>query len=146
MIFFQKISITKNVLLKWYFSMKKALRKIQIIFDIESWQLRNLYKKILEWNLPIGICLDCVRRLAWIITTNPQENVHKWRPTIFDNFWRTQSTMSDDVVSKLSIFDTSIHSKMKGLQWSYIFPFIDKAVCALYSLIDWMWKKIVGEQ
>jgi len=31
------MSITKNVLLNWYSSMKKKLRKIRIIFDIENW-------------------------------------------------------------------------------------------------------------
>ena len=31
------MSITKNVLLNWYSSMKKKLRKIRMIFDIENW-------------------------------------------------------------------------------------------------------------
>ena len=31
------MSITKNVLLNWYSSMKKKLRKIRTIFDIENW-------------------------------------------------------------------------------------------------------------
>ena len=31
------MSITKNVLLNWYSSMKKKLRKIRIIFEIENW-------------------------------------------------------------------------------------------------------------
>ena len=31
-----KMSITKNVLLNWYSSTKKKLRKIQMIFDIEN--------------------------------------------------------------------------------------------------------------
>ena len=39
-IFFKMIlsemSITKNVLLDWYSSMKKKLRKIQMIFEIEN--------------------------------------------------------------------------------------------------------------
>ena len=33
---YQKMSITKNVLLNWYSSMKKKLRKIPMIFDIEN--------------------------------------------------------------------------------------------------------------
>ena len=31
------MSITKNVPLNWYSSMKKKLRKIRIIFDLENW-------------------------------------------------------------------------------------------------------------
>ena len=31
------MSIAKNVLLRWYSSMKKKLRKIRMIFDIEHW-------------------------------------------------------------------------------------------------------------
>ena len=34
---YQKESITKNVLLNWYSSMKKKLRKIRMIFDVENW-------------------------------------------------------------------------------------------------------------
>ena len=34
---FQKMSMTRNVPLNWYSSMKKKLRKIRIIFDIENW-------------------------------------------------------------------------------------------------------------
>ena len=34
---FQKMSITKNVILNWYSSMKKEFRKIQIIFNLENW-------------------------------------------------------------------------------------------------------------
>ena len=33
---YQKMSITKNVPLTWFFLMKKELRKIQMIFDIEN--------------------------------------------------------------------------------------------------------------
>ena len=33
---FEKMSITKNVLLNWYSSMKKKLRNIRMIFDIEN--------------------------------------------------------------------------------------------------------------
>ena len=35
-LFYPKVSITKNVFLNWYSSMKKKLRKIQIIFHKES--------------------------------------------------------------------------------------------------------------
>ena len=35
--FYQKMSITTNVLLNWYSSMKKKFRKIPMIFDIENW-------------------------------------------------------------------------------------------------------------
>ena len=34
---FQKMSMTKSVLLKWYFSTTTKNRKIRIIFDIENW-------------------------------------------------------------------------------------------------------------
>ena len=51
------MSITKNMPLNWYFSMKKKLRKIQIIFDIENWL----------WKSEIGIfrSLDLERMLIW---------------------------------------------------------------------------------
>ena len=52
---FQKISITKNVPLNWYSSMKKKLRKIRIIFDIENWLWKsgigNFRSLDLEWVL-----------------------------------------------------------------------------------------------
>ena len=35
--FYQKMSITKYVLLNWYSSMKKKLRKIPMTFEIENW-------------------------------------------------------------------------------------------------------------
>ena len=73
------------MLLKWYFSMKKALRKIQIIFDIESWQLRNLYKKILEWNLPIGLTvLGDWRESSQLIHKRTSINDVRRFLTIFD--------------------------------------------------------------
>ena len=34
---FQKMSITKNVTLKWYSSMKKMFQKSRIIFDVKNW-------------------------------------------------------------------------------------------------------------
>ena len=33
----QKMSITEKLLLNWYFSMKKKIRKIRTIFDVENW-------------------------------------------------------------------------------------------------------------
>ena len=51
------MSTTKNMPLNWYSSMKKKLRKIRIIFDIENWL----------WKSEIGIfrSLDLERMLIW---------------------------------------------------------------------------------
>ena len=46
---YQKMSITKIVLLNSYFSMKKRIRKIPMIFEIENW----LWKFGTFWHLPI---------------------------------------------------------------------------------------------
>ena len=51
------MSITINVLQNRYFSMKKKLRKIRIIFDIENW----LWKS----EIVIFRSLDLERRLIW---------------------------------------------------------------------------------
>ena len=41
--FYQKMPITKNVLLNLYSSMKKKLRKIRMIFDIENWLWKSIF-------------------------------------------------------------------------------------------------------
>ena len=53
---FQKMSVTKNVPLKWYSSMKKRIRKIPIISDIENWlwksemsEFCNFWQLLLNW-------------------------------------------------------------------------------------------------
>ena len=51
------MSITKNMPLNWYSSMKKKLRKIRIIFDVENW----LWKS----EIVIFPSLDLERRLIW---------------------------------------------------------------------------------
>ena len=38
---YQKMYFTKNVVLNWYSSMKKKIRKIRMIFDIENWLWRS---------------------------------------------------------------------------------------------------------
>ena len=47
-----KMSITKNVLLNWYSSMKKKLRKIRMIFDIENWLWKSNFGTF--WQLAIN--------------------------------------------------------------------------------------------
>ena len=49
---YQKMSITKNVLLNWYSLMKKKLRKIRIIFDIENWLWKSRGWVILHFLTP----------------------------------------------------------------------------------------------
>ena len=49
--FYQKMSITPNVLLNWYSSMKKKIRKILMIFDIENWLWKSNFGTF--WQLPI---------------------------------------------------------------------------------------------
>ena len=140
--------------LKWYYSMKEVL-EIQIIFevknDIESqrhkvrnWLIsKNIGTKFTQWY----IYALTFRRLSWIITTLViliHKKAYKWRLTIFDNIWRYISL--NFVVSKLSISDTSIIPKWKA----YNGPprsFLSLTTLRVhYSLIDWTWKKIVGEQ
>ena len=43
----------KNVLLNWYSLMKKKLRKIRIIFDIENWLWKSNFLNF--WHLPYTI-------------------------------------------------------------------------------------------
>ena len=51
------MSTTQNLPLNWYSSMKKEMRKIPIIFDIENWL----------WKSDIGIfqLLDLEQMLIW---------------------------------------------------------------------------------
>ena len=49
--FYQKMSISTNVLLNWYSSMKKKFRKIPTIFDIENWLWKSNFGTF--WQLPI---------------------------------------------------------------------------------------------
>ena len=48
----QKMSITKNVLLSWYSSMKKKMRKIRTIFDKENWLWKSGGWVILHFLTP----------------------------------------------------------------------------------------------
>ena len=41
--FYQKMPITKNVPLNLYSSMKKKLRRIRMIFDIENWLWKSIF-------------------------------------------------------------------------------------------------------
>ena len=50
-LFYQKMSLTKNVLLNWYSSMKKK-RKIWMIFDIENWLWKSNFGTF--WQLAIN--------------------------------------------------------------------------------------------
>ena len=45
------MSITKNVPLNWYSSLKKKLGKIRIIFDIENWLWKSEIGKF--WSLDL---------------------------------------------------------------------------------------------
>ena len=49
----QKMSISKSVLLNWYFSMEIFFRKIQVIFDVENWlwksEFCNFWQLSLNW-------------------------------------------------------------------------------------------------
>ena len=47
--------ITKNVLLNWYSSMKKKLRRIQMIFDVKNWLWRLNFGTF--WHLHITTIL-----------------------------------------------------------------------------------------
>ena len=47
-----KMSITKNVLLNWYLSMKKKLEKIRMIFDIKNWLWKSNFGSF--WQLAIN--------------------------------------------------------------------------------------------
>ena len=61
--------LTKNMLLNWYFSMKKKkLRKIRIFFDVENWL----------WKSEIGIfrSLDLERKLIY-------QKKFQWKSAIF---------------------------------------------------------------
>ena len=49
--FYQKMPITKNVLLNWYSSMKKK-RNIRMIFDIENWLWKSNFGTF--WQLAIN--------------------------------------------------------------------------------------------
>ena len=49
--FYQKMSITTNVLLNSYSSMKKKFRKIPMIFDIENWLWKSNFGTF--WHLPL---------------------------------------------------------------------------------------------
>ena len=51
--FFQEILITENVLLKWYSSMKKKLRKIWMIFYIENWLWKLNFGTF--WKLAVNL-------------------------------------------------------------------------------------------
>ena len=46
------MSITKNVLLNWYSSMKKKMRKIWMIFDIENWLWKSNF--VTFWQLAVN--------------------------------------------------------------------------------------------
>ena len=43
--------ITKNVPLNWYSSMKKKLKKIRIIFDVENWLWKSEIGKFRSLDL-----------------------------------------------------------------------------------------------
>ena len=59
-------TLTLNIPLNWYFSMKRKLRKIWVIFDIENWL----------WKSEIGISLDLERMLIW-------QKKNPWKSAIF---------------------------------------------------------------
>ena len=46
------MSITNNVLLNWYSSMKNKLRKIWIIVDVENWHWKSWIGNF--WSLDLG--------------------------------------------------------------------------------------------
>ena len=50
--FYQKMSVTKIVLLNWYPSTKKELRKIGLIFDIDNWLWKSNFG--IFWQLAIS--------------------------------------------------------------------------------------------
>ena len=57
------MSITKNVLLNWYSSMKKKLRKIWMIFDIENWLWKSNFGTF--WHLSITSILK-FNHFLWV--------------------------------------------------------------------------------
>ena len=58
---FQKMTITKNLLLNWYSSMKKKIRKIQIIFDVENWLWKSDLGTFLTTH--VNICESQIRKI-----------------------------------------------------------------------------------
>ena len=133
--FSQKISITKNVLKNDIESQRHKVR---------NWLIsKNIGTKFTQWY----IYALTFRRLSWIITTLViliHKKAYKWRLTIFDNIWRYISL--NFVVSKLSISDTSIIPKWKAYNGPTRSFLSLTTLRVHYSLIDWTWKKIVGEQ
>ena len=70
--FYQKMSITTNVLLSWYSSMKKKIRKIPMIFDIENW--------LWKWNF--GTMIHIFEKLFFKLkgngSFNSENTVRPW--------------------------------------------------------------------
>ena len=107
-----KISITQNVLLNWYSSMKKKLRKIWMIFDIENWL----------WNSNIGT--------FWQLVINPKLKIQSFSLSILilSNFvspiWKLHnpychilhSSSSFNTLTKVSGFVLSIFGKFAYLE------------------------------
>ena len=58
------MSITKNMLLSWYSSMKKKLRKLQMIFNIENWLWKSNFGTF--WQLLNTLILQ-IWWFQWLI-------------------------------------------------------------------------------
>ena len=59
---FQKMSITKNMPLSWYSSMKKNIRKIRTNFDMESWLWKSeigIFRSLNFVDLPRIFLMKC---------------------------------------------------------------------------------------
>ena len=104
--YYQKMAITKNVLLNWYSSMKKKIRKISMIFHLESWLWKANFGTF--WHLPTTP-IRKICKIQWfplgmlILAKNlnfvflPWKHCHEWLSSYFDKrqVWRLKSQWYD---------------------------------------------------
>ena len=83
---YQKISITKNVNLNWYSSIRKKVSKIGMIFDIENWLWKSNFSFYWQLNTTFKIQSfslgDYTRAESWMLCKRPSKESPSFPTTL----------------------------------------------------------------